>query len=57
MTKLATGASAEVYGWGAGYVIKLFYRGFPEDAITRELNNARIAHDLGIPTRSSRLEV
>jgi hypothetical protein len=50
--KLATGASAEVYAWETGRVVKLFRRDFPREAIEVELRHARIAHGLGMPTPS-----
>jgi Ser/Thr protein kinase RdoA (MazF antagonist) len=50
LTKLADGASAEVYAWGEDRVLKLFRPGFPREAIEKELRHARIAHGLGIAT-------
>lgn len=50
LEKLATGASAEVYAWQPGQVIKLFRRDFPREALELELRHARIAHALGVPT-------
>jgi thiamine kinase len=50
LTKLADGASAEVYAWEEDRVLKLFRPGFPREAIERELRHARIAHGLGIAT-------
>lgn len=52
LTKLATGASAEVYAWGDDCVLKLYRRGFPPESIALELKNARSAHALGMPTPS-----
>jgi len=50
LNRVATGASAEVYAWETGQVVKLFRRDFPREAIEVELRHARIAHGLGIPT-------
>lgn len=50
LTKLADGASAEVYAWNGNRVLKLFRSGFHQESIERELHHSRKAHALGIPT-------
>lgn len=50
LTRLAQGASAEVYAWPDNRVVKLFKPAFPRDAIESELHQSRIAHGAGVPT-------
>ncbi len=50
LTKLAEGASAEVYAWPQDRVLKLFRLGCPRERVELELRHSRIAHALGIPT-------
>lgn len=49
---LGVGHTAEVYLWDEGTVLKLFYEGYPLDAIEREAQIARRVHDVGLPTPS-----
>ncbi len=38
---IGTGNTAVVYEWGEGRALKLFHRGYPEEAVEKEFSNAR----------------
>jgi hypothetical protein len=46
-TRLAQGATADVYAWGDGRVLKLFYERTPMHA--NEVLATSIAHQAGLP--------
>ena len=46
-TRLAWGATADVYAWGDGRVLKLFHDRIPIHAL--EVSATRLAHDAGLP--------
>ena len=48
--RLGAGRFSEVFVWGPESVVKLFYPGYPPEEIVREMQQARIARDAGLPT-------
>lgn len=44
-TRIAAGATAEVFQWDENRILKLFLAGYPEQAVRREYENARITAD------------
>ena len=46
---IGTGATATVYAYGDGRVLKVFKDSMPFSAIAREAENTRCAHNLGLP--------
>jgi len=47
---IGKGATADVYAWGSGQVLKLFKKKFPKSHIINEVNAAKLAYKNGIPT-------
>ena len=50
MTKgvlIGRGRTAEVYAWGDGRALKLYYEGWPADEAEREAHTARVVYDSG----------
>lgn len=47
---IAVGATAEVYSWGEGRVLKLYRDGFPPDEAEQEARRARAASACGVRT-------
>src|SRR5579871_2192722 len=45
---IATGATADVYAWGEGRILKLYREGFPPDDARREAERARLAFASGL---------
>ena len=46
---LGVGNTAEVFEYGEGKVCKLFFAGYPKDAVEREYRNAKEVYRLGLP--------
>jgi len=46
---VGVGNTAEVFDYGEGKVCKLFYQGYPEEAVEREYRNAKEVERLGFP--------
>lgn len=46
---VGAGNTAEVFDYGDGKVCKLFYEGYPKDAVKREFRNATEVHRQGLP--------
>ena len=46
---VGVGNTAEVFDYGDGKVCKLFYQGYPRDAVEREYRNAKEAERMGLP--------
>lgn len=46
---VGVGNTAEVFDYGDGKVCKLFYEGYPREAVEREYRNAKEAERLGLP--------
>jgi aminoglycoside phosphotransferase (APT) family kinase protein len=46
---LARGRTAEIYGWGDGQVLKLFFAWCPENWVRQEARVARAMHAAGLP--------
>ena len=46
---VGVGNTAEVFDYGDGKVCKLFYPGYPREAVEREYRNAKEAERLGLP--------
>ena len=49
MKKIGTGRTAEVFLAEDGRALKLFYEGYPETAVNRELRSALWAQEAGLP--------
>lgn len=47
---IARGATAEVYAWEPGWILKLFYPSFAERVVRFEARKAEAAHRVGVPT-------
>jgi len=47
---IACGRTAEIYQWGKGYILKLFYPWFGLENIELEASNSRAVHACGIPS-------
>lgn len=43
---IGVGNTATVYDWGENKVLKLFYQGYPKDAVEKEFNNAMAIRDM-----------
>jgi uncharacterized protein (TIGR02172 family) len=43
---IGIGNTATVYEWEEGKVIKLFYQGYPKDAVEREFQNSKAINDM-----------
>jgi uncharacterized protein (TIGR02172 family) len=43
---IGVGNTAEVYEWEEGKVVKLFYKGYPKDAVEKEFHNARTVNEM-----------
>lgn len=43
---IGLGNTAEVYPWEDGKVLKLFYKGYPKEAVEREYSNAKVIEAL-----------
>lgn len=43
---IGTGNTATVYEWGEDKVLKLFYQGYPKDAVEKEFHNAMAIRDM-----------
>ena len=46
---LGKGNTAEVFEYGEGKVCKLFFAGYPKEAVEREYRNATEVQRLGLP--------
>ena len=46
---LATGATADIYTWEGGQVLKLLHKGRPPEAIQQEARKTQAAHEAGLP--------
>ncbi|MHB0876194.1 MAG: hypothetical protein ACYC5O_09135 [Anaerolineae bacterium] len=46
--RVGFGATANIYAWGDGQVLKLFHAGISEAAIRREAEATAIAHGIGL---------
>ena len=46
---VGVGNTAEVFDYGDGKVCKLFYQGYPKEAVEREYRNAKEVERLGLP--------
>ncbi len=46
---VGVGNTAEVFDYGEGKVCKLFYQGYPKEAVEREYRNAKEVERLGFP--------
>ena len=46
---VGVGNTAEVFDYGDGKVCKLFYQGYPKEAVEREFRNAKEVERLGLP--------
>jgi len=46
---IGTGRTATVYDYADGKVLKLFHRGYPEDAVEKEYNNTKVIDGLRFP--------
>ncbi len=46
---VGAGNTAEVFDYGEGKVCKLFYEGYPKEAVEREFRNATEVHRQGLP--------
>ena len=46
---VGVGNTAEVFDYGEGMVCKLFYQGYPKEAVEREYRNAMEVERLGLP--------
>lgn len=46
---VGVGNTAEVFDYGEGKVCKLFYQGYPKEAVEREFRNAKEVERLGFP--------
>jgi aminoglycoside phosphotransferase (APT) family kinase protein len=44
---IGRGRTAEVFGWGEGRALKLYYEGWPPDEAEREFLKARLVHESG----------
>lgn len=44
---IGVGNTATVYEWEDGKVLKLFYKGYPKEAIEREFHNAKVIENMG----------
>ncbi len=44
---IGRGRTAEVYAWGDGRALKLYYEGWPADEAEREAHKARVVYDSG----------
>jgi Ser/Thr protein kinase RdoA (MazF antagonist) len=49
MTLIAEGATAQVYRWGEGQVVKLLKPGYPPEMLMQEARKTRAAHEAGLP--------
>jgi len=47
--RLGIGRTAEILEWDEGYVVKLFFEGFPFESIEREARVGRVVGELGLP--------
>jgi Ser/Thr protein kinase RdoA (MazF antagonist) len=47
---IAVGRTAEVYPWRDGQVLKLFHADWPAASVALEADNAKAAHQAGLPT-------
>jgi aminoglycoside phosphotransferase (APT) family kinase protein len=47
--RLGIGRTAEILEWDEGYVVKLFFEGFPLESIEREARVGRVVGELGLP--------
>src|SRR5512139_4033513 len=46
---IATGFTAEIYAWHAGWVLKLFKQGIGRATVENEANLSRIVYSTGLP--------
>lgn len=47
--RVGIGRTAEILEWDEGYVVKLFFEGFPLESIEREARVGRVVGELGLP--------
>lgn len=52
MELIGIGNTADVYVWKEGYVCKLFHKGYPENAVKREYENAKAMQNYNLPVPS-----
>lgn len=45
---IGIGNTADVYEWGTNQIMKLFRKGYPADAVTKEFNNAKAVEESNI---------
>jgi len=48
------GRTAEILEWDEGYVLKLFFKGFPRESIEQEARVGRVINELGLPVAAVR---